>query len=60
LLYLGLACNMLGLLLIQILGKPVHYYFVIFLVAFIVFLCAQAWRSRPRKNRVSLSKNYED
>ncbi len=55
-LYLGLACNMLGLLLIearQIQGKPAHYYFAIFLAAFVVFLCAQAWRSRPRKNRVS-------
>jgi uncharacterized membrane protein YbhN (UPF0104 family) len=58
-LYLGLACNMLGLLLIeirQIQGKSAHCYFVVFLAAFVVFLCAQAWRSRPRKNRVSLSE----
>jgi len=62
-LYLGIACNMLGLLLIEarpIHGKPLHYYFIIFLAAFVMLLCAQAWRSRPRKKRVSLSKNHEN
>jgi hypothetical protein len=53
-LYLGMACNMFGLLLLEsrhLQDKPAPHYFFIFLSVFFVILCLQAWRSRPRKNR---------
>jgi hypothetical protein len=51
-LYLGLACNMGGLAIIQLTharnGNRSHVYFSEFLLAFTLFLFIQAWRCRPR------------
>jgi hypothetical protein len=51
-LYIGMACNMFGLAMIelnhQIAGRQAQPAFLIFLCAFILFAGLQAWRSRPR------------
>jgi RNA polymerase sigma factor (sigma-70 family) len=50
-LYLGMACNMFGLVVIELRhlhdGQQ-HIAFLFFLCGFTLFLCVQAWRSRPR------------
>jgi RNA polymerase sigma factor (sigma-70 family) len=50
-LYLGLACNMGGLAIIQSMqawnGDRRHLYFLEFLLGFTLFLFIQAWRCRP-------------
>ena len=50
-LYLGMACNMFALVMIELShvhdGRQ-HISFLLFLSVFVLFLCIQAWRSRPR------------
>jgi RNA polymerase sigma factor (sigma-70 family) len=51
-LYLGLACCMATDAFIELKrfwnGDHSHLLFLVFLLGFILFLCVQAWRSRPR------------
>jgi len=50
-LFLGMACSMFALAMIQLseMGDGWgHIWFLLFLSGFTLFLCVQAWRSRPR------------